>query len=160
MFWLRSMKNNFQLHTIIWRPARRFMLYFSDLNTLKMRSCVPLCRVGRFLHRPHLLQAGQWQRSVSTLSPLGSAFNAKPSPRINFNPIRKNVVSITAKPENNNQSVKVSNYFDFIVAMVTKKGHQNRLKIGNCSFWSKIERFHREINIEHNQISKRYFNRR
>ena len=134
------------------------MLYFSDLNTLKMRSCVPLCRVGQFLHRLHLLHAGQWQRSVSTLSPLGSAFNAKPSSRINFNPMRKNVVSITTRPENNNQSVKVT--LTFTVAMVTKKGHQNRLKIGNCSFWSKIERFHREINIEHNQISKRYFNRR
>ena len=36
---------------------------------------------------------------------------------------------------------------------------QNRLKIGNLSFWSKFETFDREINIEHKQIPKKYFNR-
>ena len=56
------------------------------------------------------------------------------------------------------QSVKVSNYFDLCVG--NKNGRQNRFKIGNLLFWSKIERFDREINIEHTQIQKRYFNRR
>ena len=40
-----------------------------------------------------------------------------------------------------------------------KNGHQTRLKIGNWSFWSKVETFDREINIGHNQIPKRYVNR-
>ena len=39
-----------------------------------------------------------------------------------------------------------------------KNGHQNRLKIGNWPFWSKFETLDREINIEHKQIPKRYFN--
>ena len=97
------------------------MLYFSDLNTLKMRSCVPLCRVGRFL-RLHLLQAGQGQRLVSTLSPLGSAFNAKPSPRINFNPMRKNVVSITAGSDLSDlvqlHSEQVENFYLLVLGQV------------------------------------------
>ena len=41
-----------------------------------------------------------------------------------------------------------------------KIGRQNRLKIENWPFWSKVERFDRETNIEHKQIPIRYFNRR
>ena len=55
---------------------------------------------------------------------------------------------------NNNQSIKVSNYFDFYRCYGNKNDRQNRLKIGNLPFWSKIERFYREINIEHKQIQK------
>ena len=62
--------------------------------------------------------------------------------------------------EQYNQSVKVSNYFDFYHCYGNKNGHQNRLKIGNWPFWSKFERFDRKINIEHKQIPKSYFNRR
>ena len=57
---------------------------------------------------------------------------------------------------NNNKSVKVSNYFDFYRCYANKNGHQNRLKIGNWPFWSKIERLDIEINIEHKQIPKIY----
>ena len=34
---------------------------------------------------------------------------------------------------------------------------KNSLKIGKLPFWSKFETFDRELNIEHKQISKRYF---
>ena len=44
----------------------------------------------------------------------------------------------------------------FTVAMVSKNGRQNRLKIENWPFWSKFETFGRAINIEHKQIPKRY----
>ena len=40
-----------------------------------------------------------------------------------------------------------------------KNGRHNRLKTGICPFWSKIERFGRDINIEHKQTPKRHFNR-
>ena len=54
--------------------------------------------------------------------------------------------------------VKVSNYFDFYRCYGNQNGHQNRLKIGNWPFWSKFETFDRDINREHKQIPKRYFN--
>ena len=40
-----------------------------------------------------------------------------------------------------------------------KKGRQNRLKILNWPIWNKFGTFDREINKEHKQIPKRYFNR-
>ena len=45
----------------------------------------------------------------------------------------------------------------FTVAMVTKNGCQNRLKMEKLPFWSKFKTFDREINIEHKQIPKIYF---
>ena len=42
----------------------------------------------------------------------------------------------------------------FTVAMVTQNCRKNRLNIGNLQYSSKIERFYREINIEHKQIPK------
>ena len=50
--------------------------------------------------------------------------------------------------------------FDFYHLYGNKNGCQNRPKIGHGPFWSKFEMFDREINIEHKQIPKRYFNRR
>ena len=47
----------------------------------------------------------------------------------------------------------------FTVAMGTKNACQNRLKVGKWPFWSKYVTFDREINIEHKQIPKIYFNR-
>ena len=55
--------------------------------------------------------------------------------------------------KNNNQSFKVSNYFDFYHCYGNKNGHQNRLKNSKMAIWSKIERFDREINIEHKQLN-------
>ena len=61
--------------------------------------------------------------------------------------------------QNNNQSVNVSNKFDFNRCYGNKNGRRNRLKTGNWPFWSRFEMFERQINIEHKQIqTKIYFN--
>ena len=44
------------------------------------------------------------------------------------------------------------------VAMVTENGRYNRLKSKKLSFWAKIGRFNRQVNIEHKQIPKWYLN--
>ena len=47
----------------------------------------------------------------------------------------------------------------FTVAIVTKMTAKIGWKIGNWPFWSEYETVDREINMEHKQMPKRYFNR-
>ena len=60
----------------------------------------------------------------------------------------------------NSQSVIVWKNFDFDCSYGNKNGRKNRLKKGKWHLFSKFETLDREINIEHKQIPKIYFNRR
>ena len=50
MFWLRNKKNNFSLHTLIWRPARHHQNIVKPVSTLKG----PL----KYREKTKVLQAG------------------------------------------------------------------------------------------------------
>ena len=55
---------------------------------------------------------------------------------------------------------RYDSHFKFLDKCLKQSKHCVLVKIGNLPFWRKIERFDSEINIEHKQIQKRYFNKR
>ena len=49
----------------------------------------------------------------------------------------------------------MSAMFFYAIRNLPKNCCQNMLKVGKLSFWTEVETFDREINVEHKQILKR-----